>query len=137
MFVHGSRGRLPHNGGGGLAAGGYSWKLNDHSLNCKKSRDSKLEVGQGCELSKPIPSDVLPPRRLQRLREQSLYLRTRCSKTGDSFHSNHHILSPPPFVSRFYCVGQVGLKLVAILFSQLPQSSDHGPELLHLMGYFL
>lgn len=50
--------------------------------------------------------------------------------------SNHHILSPPPYVSRFYCVAQISLKLVAILFSQLPPSSDHGHEPLRLMGYF-
>lgn len=47
MFVYGSRGRLPHNGGGGLAAG-YSWEPNDHSLNCKnKAEIANWKKGKG------------------------------------------------------------------------------------------
>ena len=64
-MIQGSRGRV-NIGGTDIAIGGQNKKLRDNILSHKQTnRGSELEAEQIYELLKGVPSDALPPARLQ------------------------------------------------------------------------
>lgn len=78
-------------GEGGITEGIQSRKLQDHIFTYKPKSESKLEVDGGYEVSKPSPSDVLPPERLCLLNflAQCHPLETKCSNSWD-YEGYHH-----------------------------------------------
>lgn len=90
-MVEGSSGKRVHQGGTGRETGkqvasmvvGRSMKLRGYVIRSKHEAKSKLELRQGCELTKPAPRNVHPPARPHPLNfsKQHHQLGNNCSDT--------------------------------------------------------